>query len=210
MWNGVWYEVLICIYISYNLCVYIFVYSNLCYRIIKSKIYLRIGVPLPIEIYPSNFEATRQALESLPFCHHQGCRAYLRTGTIGYRAHDGDIKAVTDNGNFIVDLYFSKPIQDPVQALKELNDTKGVFCHGLFVNDQTRTVNLIVGNRKGVDVFTNKSRPFYWWSEIKTKQGLEKQALDNRIPVSSADQIWEIKIKWNEIRGPLCKYTLTK
>ena len=135
------------------------------------------GVPLPVEIYPSNFEATRKALEALPSL--KGCRAYLRTGTIGYRAHDGDIKAVTDNGNFIIDLYFSKPIHDLDQALKELNGTKGVFCHGLSLNDHTRTANLIVGNRKGVDVITNNSRPLNWWSEIKTKQGLDRQALDN-------------------------------
>ena len=38
------------------------------------------GMPLPVEIYPANYEATMRALENIPSL--KGNRAYLRTGTV--------------------------------------------------------------------------------------------------------------------------------
>ena len=48
------------------------------------------------------------------------------------REVDGDEIAVTDNGNYIVDLFFEKPIADPPKAAEELKNTVGVVDHGLF------------------------------------------------------------------------------
>ena len=45
---------------------------------------------------------------------------------------DGDEIAVTDNGNYIVDLFFTAPIKDAAKAGEELKATVGVVDHGLF------------------------------------------------------------------------------
>ena len=48
-------------------------------------------------------------------------------------AHAGDAPYVTDNHNFIVDLYFESPIADSAAASKAILDLEGVVDHGLFL-----------------------------------------------------------------------------
>jgi len=41
---------------------------------------------------------------------------------------------VTDNGNYYVNLYFSKPIENLKKASEQITQTIGVVEHGLFLN----------------------------------------------------------------------------
>jgi len=60
---------------------------------------------------------------------------------------DGDEPAVTDNGNYIVDLFFKEPIKDAPKAAEELKNTVGVVDHGLFCG---MTFSVIVAGKEGV------------------------------------------------------------
>eukprot|EP01034_Spumella_vulgaris_P028008 gene28008-34800_t len=72
---------------------------------------------------------------------------------------DGDNIAVTDNGNYIVDLYFANAIPDVSAATKDLEGTVGVVEHGVFV-DMAETV--IVAGRDGIRV-AGKGGEKPWW-----------------------------------------------
>ncbi|CAL0311262.1 unnamed protein product [Lupinus luteus] len=56
---------------------------------------------------------------------------------------------VTDNSNFIVDLYFKTPIKDGFGAGKEISKLEGVVEHGLFLNMAT---SVIIAAKDGVQV----------------------------------------------------------
>ena len=62
---------------------------------------------------------------------------------------DGDEPAVTDNGNYIVDLFFDEPIKDAVKAADELKNTVGVVDHGLFCG---LTTAVIIAGSDGISV----------------------------------------------------------
>jgi ribose 5-phosphate isomerase A len=63
---------------------------------------------------------------------------------------DGDGKPyVTDNPNYIVDLYFKTPIKEAGAAGKEISDLEGVVDHGLFL-DMASAV--IISGKEGVTV----------------------------------------------------------
>jgi ribose 5-phosphate isomerase A len=63
----------------------------------------------------------------------QGCKAVLRMGNISNNKNDGPNIAVTDNGNYIVDLFFTSPIADVALAAKELKATVGNIYIYVFV-----------------------------------------------------------------------------
>lgn len=107
--------------------------------------------PVPVEIAPFCYEHTTRMVEALPAL--RGCKAVLRRGTASSNKRDGDEPAVTDNGNYIIDLHFSKPIEDPTAAAEQLKRTIGVLEHGLFVN--MASVVLIAGT----DGISMESRP---------------------------------------------------
>lgn len=86
--------------------------------------------PLPVEITPFCYEHTRRLIENLPST--KGCKAVLRRGNISNNKADGENIAVTDNGNYIVDLFFDKPLVDVALTAKELKNTVGVVDHGIF------------------------------------------------------------------------------
>merc|ERR1719231_1864739 len=89
------------------------------------------GFPLPVEITPFCWEHTLRKVAALPSV--AGCEAKLRMGSAATgSAPDGDEIAVTDNGNYIVDLFFKEPIKDAVKAAEEIKGTVGVVDHGLF------------------------------------------------------------------------------
>lgn len=62
---------------------------------------------------------------------------------------DGDDIAVTDNGNYIVDLHFEKPIKDAVKMANEIKNTVGVVDHGLFCG---LTTAVIIAGKDGISV----------------------------------------------------------
>merc|ERR1712094_39070 len=62
------------------------------------------GFPVPVEITPFCHEHTMRQVAALDSC--EGCRPVLRMGSSSNNQVDGDEIAITDNGNYIVDLHF--------------------------------------------------------------------------------------------------------
>ena len=89
------------------------------------------GFPLPVEITPFCHEHTLRTIAALPSCVGIST-AVLRMGTSSSNKPDGDNIAITDNGNYIVDLHFTELIKDPPTMAMELKNTVGVVDHGLF------------------------------------------------------------------------------
>lgn len=111
--------------------------------------------PVPVEVVPFCHEHTARVIEALPSL--AGCQARLRLGSAANNKSDGDKPAVTDNGNYIVDLHFAQPIKDPEAAARDLDSTIGVVEHGFFVG--MTTVVLIAG-KQGI-FEEKKSAPRY-------------------------------------------------
>eukprot|EP00951_Prasinocladus_malaysianus_P002259 scaffold16003_cov32-Prasinocladus_malaysianus.AAC.1 len=108
------------------------------------------GFPLPVEITPFCHEHTIRQVAALPSV--AGCEAKLRMGSAATGAKpDGDEIAVTDNGNYIVDLFFREPIPDPAKAADELKALCGVVDHGLFCGMSTA---VIIAGSDGITVKT--------------------------------------------------------
>ena len=106
------------------------------------------GFPLPVEIVPFCYEHTMNAIAALPSL--KGCEAKLRLGNVATGSKvDGDKPAITDNGNYIVDLFFNTPIKDPPKAAAELKATCGVVEHGLFCGMSTA---VIIAGKSGISV----------------------------------------------------------
>merc|ERR1711924_325507 len=77
----------------------------------------------------------------------KGGKPQLRLGSSANNKVDGDDPAVTDNGMYIVDVFFDSPIADPAKAAAELNNTCGVFEHGLFCG---MTTSVIIAGKDGI------------------------------------------------------------
>jgi len=107
------------------------------------------GFPVPVEIVPFCHEHTMREIAKLPAL--AGCEPILRLGNVANNKPDGDKPAITDNGNYIVDLKFTSPIKDPVVAGKQLKDTVGVVDHGLFTGITTA---VIIAGADGITVRT--------------------------------------------------------
>lgn len=105
------------------------------------------GFPLPVEIVPFCHEHTLRTVAALPSL--AGCKPVLRMGSSTNNQNDGDEIAVTDNGNYIVDLHFEEPIKDAVKAGEELKNTVGVVEHGLFCG---MTTAVIIAGADGISV----------------------------------------------------------
>jgi len=105
------------------------------------------GFPVPVEIVPFCHEHTMREIAKLPAL--VGCKPVLRLGDVSNNKPDGDKPAVTDNGNYIVDLVFTESIKDPVAAGKQLKDTVGVVDHGLFTG---MTTAVIIAGKDGITV----------------------------------------------------------
>ena len=65
-------------------------------------------------------------LPMLTALHPRACLQQLRM--------KGEEIYVTDNGNYIVDLYFETPMKDAVAAGNAISALVGVVEHGLFLN----------------------------------------------------------------------------
>lgn len=105
------------------------------------------GFPVPVEITPFCHEHTLRTVANLPSC--VGCNPVLRMGSSSSNVSDGDEIAVTDNGNYIVDLHFEEAIKDPVAMADEIKNTVGVVDHGLFCG---LTTAVIIAGSDGISV----------------------------------------------------------
>lgn len=115
------------------------------------------GFPLPVEITPFCHMHTLRTIAKLPAL--AGCEAVLRMGSSSNNKNDGDNIAVTDNGNYIVDLHFKTPIADPVAAASQLKNTVGVVDHGLFVG---MSYQVIVAGKDGIRVAGTDGEAAWW------------------------------------------------
>lgn len=107
------------------------------------------GFPLPVEITPFCHEHTMRVVAALPAIAPHLKEAVLRMGSSATNKRDGDNIAVTDNGNYIVDLHFKEVLKDSPAAAAQLKSTVGVVDHGLFINMATE---VIVAGKDGVYV----------------------------------------------------------
>ncbi|KAK6931595.1 Ribose 5-phosphate isomerase, type A [Dillenia turbinata] len=96
------------------------------------------GLAMPVEIVPFCWKFTAERLKML--FEDSGCVAKLRLGSNGE-------PFATDNGNYIVDLYFKKDIGDLRAASDSILRLAGVVEHGMFL-DMATTV--IVAGELGV------------------------------------------------------------
>ncbi|KAG8363781.1 hypothetical protein BUALT_Bualt19G0058000 [Buddleja alternifolia] len=100
------------------------------------------GLAMPVEVVQFCWNYNLVRLGEL--FKDEGCEAKLRL--------DGDGKPyVTDNSNYIVDLYFKTPIKDSSSAGKEIAALEGVVEHGLFLDMATA---VIIAGGGGVSVKT--------------------------------------------------------
>jgi ribose 5-phosphate isomerase A len=108
---------------------------------------------MQVEIVPFCHEHTTRVVEALSSL--QGCRAVLRRGQVSNNKQDGPEIAITDNGNYIIDLHFSGPLRNINLAAEELTNTVGVVEHGLFVNMASA---IILANTSEVSVIDCKKK----------------------------------------------------
>ena len=101
------------------------------------------GLAMPVEVVQFCWKYNLIRLQEL--FKEEGVEAKLRLS-------EGGKPYVTDNSNYIVDLYFKTPIRDAWAAGKEISTLEGVVEHGLFLNMATA---VIIAGKNGVEV-TNK------------------------------------------------------
>mmetsp|Transcript_32123 Transcript_32123/g.47258 ORF Transcript_32123/g.47258 Transcript_32123/m.47258 type:complete len:244 (+) Transcript_32123:80-811(+) len=104
--------------------------------------------PIPVEITPFCHEHTLRTVAALPSCAGK-CKPVLRMGSSSSNKPDGDNIAVTDNGNYIVDLHFTELIKDAPKMASEIKNTVGVVDHGLFCG---MTTAVIIAGKDGISV----------------------------------------------------------
>uniref|UniRef100_A0A7S1TKQ2 ribose-5-phosphate isomerase n=1 Tax=Erythrolobus australicus TaxID=1077150 RepID=A0A7S1TKQ2_9RHOD len=108
-----------------------------------SKLVTGLGISgaMPVEVTPFCYEHSLKRLQEAPSL--AGCEAKLRM--------DGDKPYVTDNDNYIIDLYFKQPIKDANKAAEEMINMVGVVEHGLFLN---MTTAVLIAGKNGVEIKT--------------------------------------------------------
>ncbi|XAR72279.1 Ribose-5-phosphate isomerase [Bertholletia excelsa] len=109
----------------------------------ESKLVNHLGgsrLALPVEIVPFCWNFTAQRLQSM--FEYAGCIAKLR------RCENGE-PFVTDNGNYIVDLYLERDMGDLNAAGDAMLRIPGVVEHGMFLGMAT---TVIVAGELGVNV----------------------------------------------------------
>lgn len=107
----------------------------------ESKLVDGLGISgaMPVEVTPFCYKFNLDKLVALDSV--KGCTAELRM--------DGDKPYITDNDNYIVDLYFDSPIKDAQQAAKDFESLVGVVEHGLFLGMSS---SVIIAGKEGVYV----------------------------------------------------------
>lgn len=97
------------------------------------------GLAMPVEVVPYCWKFTAKRLQDL--FEDCGCVAKLRA--------TGEQPFVTDNGNYVIDLYLKKDIGDLKVASDNILRLAGVVEHGMFL-DMATTV--IVASELGVTI----------------------------------------------------------
>uniref|UniRef100_A0A0E0LHR3 ribose-5-phosphate isomerase n=1 Tax=Oryza punctata TaxID=4537 RepID=A0A0E0LHR3_ORYPU len=100
------------------------------------------GLAMPVEVVQFCWKYNQVRLQDL--FNNEGCEAKLRLD-------EGGKPYVTDNSNYIVDLYFKTPIKDALAAGKEISALEGVVEHGLFLDMAS---SVIIAGTDGVSVKT--------------------------------------------------------
>lgn len=90
------------------------------------------GLAMPVEVIQFCWKFTASKLQSL--FEESGCVAKLRT--VGEKEEP----FVTDNGNYIVDLYFKESIGDLKAASDSILQIAGVVEHGMFLDMATTVI----------------------------------------------------------------------
>jgi len=113
----------------------------------ESKLVSGLGITgaMPVEVTPFCWKRTmRRLLDIEAF---QGCQVSAKL------RQENDQIYITDNHNYIVDLFFQKPIPDLMLAARQLIDIVGVVEHGLFLN---MADICIVSGKDGIRVIEKK------------------------------------------------------
>ncbi|KAK4759369.1 hypothetical protein SAY87_022500 [Trapa incisa] len=98
------------------------------------------GLAMPVEVVQFCWKYNLVRLQEL--FKEEECDAKLRL-------NDDGKPYVTDNSNYIVDLYFKTPIRDGSAAGKEISALEGVVELGLFLDMATA---VIIAGRTGLEV----------------------------------------------------------
>lgn len=99
----------------------------------ETKLVDRLGRgKLPIEIIPFGYKSTLYQLEEMVAAFNFGPEAWGRVERLELRLQ-GQQPYVSDGGNFIVDLVFSKPLDSPEDFERNMKKIPGVVETGLFV-----------------------------------------------------------------------------
>jgi ribose 5-phosphate isomerase A len=89
---------------------------------------------VPVEITPFSHKRTIQLINALPSVIASSGQCILRLGSAGNNKVDGNEPAVTDNGNYMVDIKFDKSVIDPRLLAQQISSVVGVVEHGLFID----------------------------------------------------------------------------
>ncbi|CAL5396672.1 unnamed protein product [Camellia sinensis] len=121
------------------------------------------GLAMPVEIVPFCWKFTAQRLQLL--FNEVGCVAKLRT------CSENGQPFVTDNGNYIIDLYFEKDLGDLNAASDAILRNPGVVEHGMFLGMAT---TVIIAGGRGVTVKNNQERSCAVFSSGAGTGGLQE------------------------------------
>ncbi|KAG2301758.1 hypothetical protein Bca52824_030409 [Brassica carinata] len=114
----------------------------------ESKMVKHIGgsrLALPVEVVPFCWRFTAEKLREV-MEGYGGCEARLRLGGGGER---GEEAFVTDNGNYIVDMYLEKDMGDLNEVSDAILRLPGVVEHGMFLGMAS---TVIVAGELGVKI----------------------------------------------------------
>jgi ribose 5-phosphate isomerase A len=136
--------------------------------------YLGPGCPLPVEVITHAEHDVLPAIESLPSTQH--ARPIFRRGQVNNIWIDGFEKAVTENGNHIIDLFFDRPIEDPKKLAEELESLPGVLGHGLVLYEPKH--KLLVASDRNIRIAGSDGESV-WWQDKPTRQPLDRERVDN-------------------------------
>lgn len=107
------------------------------------------GMAVPVEVVPFGWQLTMGRLKGL-FEGHEGCEARLRGAAADGRPF------VTDNGNYVVDLYFEEGIRRDLHLLSDqILRITGVAEHGIFIGMAS---SVIVAGGDGVTVLERPNK----------------------------------------------------
>ncbi|MHA2250058.1 MAG: ribose 5-phosphate isomerase A [Candidatus Kariarchaeaceae archaeon] len=104
--------------------------------ITSNKIVKQITEHIPIEIIPSSYKLFNDQLSELD----------LDNFSLSLRTHGvSQTPVITDNHNYIVDLYYTEPIDDLVALHQQFKQFTGVVDTGLFIGDSLPPVSIVIG-----------------------------------------------------------------